>query len=434
MFCVAGNKTYYGKKFSMFGDFSLKIFGKLKLKEEENSAGHWVCCCGSASEDEETTIRLIVLNVNCFDSKQRFIDSLRAAYGEGTFLLGPHVTSAVVHSYACYLKEDFSQQENKRVFHETRFMGYQGNNYWIISNDVHIENGKVLDPIDHKYLILDKSLKNHQLQINESLLNDYAKLNRSVARFILLSQCLGPNMDSFLLATAFTVARLLRNALNPEDVWRESSIGMIFSEERSIGKSESLNLLARGVGIPNRLHVMLLSGGDSQTCGHLREFHVKIIRCGILLVWAIKYLELWAEVFEHAREIVEEVVQAIFDENDLKVQARWLSGIAAVLVANALLRLSCGNQANTKDYVLFACGELLKVQTVSIRSTMQRLEAYIIEKIAEEKDPILTWLHPKVTVNNIEGMKVPGIALLSTAVDSFVDISHTVSNTYSVGV
>ncbi|XP_028392007.1 uncharacterized protein LOC114516672 isoform X1 [Dendronephthya gigantea] len=146
---------------------------------------------------------------------------------------------------------------------------------------------------------------------------------------------------------------------------------------------------------------------------------------GILLVWAIKYLELWAEVFEHAREIVEEVVQAIFDENDLKVQARWLSGIAAVLVANALLRLSCGNQANTKDYVLFACGELLKVQTVSIRSTMQRLEAYIIEKIAEEKDRILTWLHPKVTVNNIEGMKVPGIALLSTAVDSFVDISHT---------
>ncbi|XP_028418098.1 uncharacterized protein LOC114543208 isoform X2 [Dendronephthya gigantea] len=56
---------------------------------------------------------------------------------------------------------------------------------------------------------------------------------------------------------------------------------------------------------------------------------------------------------------------------------------------------------------------------------MQRLEANIIEKIAEEKDPILTWLHPKVTVKNIEGMKVPGIALLSTAVDSFVDISHT---------
>ncbi|XP_028418228.1 uncharacterized protein LOC114543461 [Dendronephthya gigantea] len=400
MFCVAGNKTYYGKKFSMFGDFSLKIFGKLKLKEEENSAGHWVCCCGSASEDEETTIRLIVLNVNCFDSKQRFIDSLRAAYGEGTFLLGPHMTSAIVHSYACYLKEDFSQQENKRVFHETRFMGYQGNNYWIISNDVHIENGKVLDPIDHKYLILDKSLKNHQLQINESLLNHYAKLNRSVARFILLSQCLGPNMDSFLLATAFTVARLLRNALNPEDVWGESSIGMIFSEERSIGKSESLNLLARGVGIPNRSHVMLLSGGDSQTCGtstkkmqeiasrttgvimiddpkpnvNFSEFllqaqgrlmsgsnkegmtsikaatlistnspevsrlvgrvirfnyvgwneerneqakfndkQLKVMRefmqenKGILLVWAIKYLELWAEVFEHAREIVEEV-------------------------------------------------------------------------------------------------------------------------------
>ena len=80
--------------------------------------------------------RLIVLNVNCFDSKQKFVDSLRAAYGEGTSLLGPHVTASVVNSYACHLKEDFSQQENKRVFYEPGYMGYQGNKYWIVSNDV----------------------------------------------------------------------------------------------------------------------------------------------------------------------------------------------------------------------------------------------------------------------------------------------------------
>ena len=77
--------------------------------------------------------RLIVLNVNCFDSKQRFIDSLRAAYGEG---IGPQVTASVINSYACHLKEDFSKQEDKRVFYEQKVMGYQGNKYWIVSNDV----------------------------------------------------------------------------------------------------------------------------------------------------------------------------------------------------------------------------------------------------------------------------------------------------------
>ena len=42
---------------------------------------------------------------------------------------------------------------------------------------------------------------------------------------------------------------------------------MIFSETRSIGRSESLFLIALGVGIPNRSHLMLLSGGDSNLSG-----------------------------------------------------------------------------------------------------------------------------------------------------------------------
>ena len=51
------------------------------------------------------------------------------------------------------------------------------------------------------------------------------------------------------------------------DYLGESSIGMIFSETRSIGKSESLGLLAFGVGIPNHSHLMLLSGGDTNLSG-----------------------------------------------------------------------------------------------------------------------------------------------------------------------
>ena len=47
----------------------------------------------------------------------------------------------------------------------------------------------------------------------------------------------------------------------------ESSLGMIFSETKCVGKSMSLFLLALGQGIPNRVHLMFLSGGNQLVCG-----------------------------------------------------------------------------------------------------------------------------------------------------------------------
>jgi hypothetical protein len=79
-----------------------------------------------------------VLDINCFDSKQRFIEALREAYGGGTFLLGPQVTGAIVQLFVSSLKDDLRQQEPKKYFHEAKFMGYHGNNYWLVSNDVSI--------------------------------------------------------------------------------------------------------------------------------------------------------------------------------------------------------------------------------------------------------------------------------------------------------
>ena len=64
-FCTIGNKTFFGKKMMMFGDFTLKIYGKLKLAQDEKSAGHWVCSCGSASFDEnssENATRWVAIN------------------------------------------------------------------------------------------------------------------------------------------------------------------------------------------------------------------------------------------------------------------------------------------------------------------------------------------------------------------------------------
>ena len=77
-----------------------------------------------------------MLSINCFGSKQRFIDSLREAYGGGTFLLDPDVTGTIVQLYARYLKDDLEEKERKHAILEPTFMGYQGNKYWLLSNKV----------------------------------------------------------------------------------------------------------------------------------------------------------------------------------------------------------------------------------------------------------------------------------------------------------
>jgi hypothetical protein len=76
------------------------------------------------------------MNVDAFDSKQRFKDLLRIAYDSGTFLLGMKVSSFIVLAYYTYLKEDYEKNEMARQYFKPECMGYQSDNYWIISDDV----------------------------------------------------------------------------------------------------------------------------------------------------------------------------------------------------------------------------------------------------------------------------------------------------------
>ena len=48
------------------------------------------------------------------------------------------------------------------------------------------------------------------------------------------------------------------------------------------------------------------------------------------------------------------------------------------------LQLSCGKKANSKEYLVFACGELRHENSTN----MQKLEGSIFEKIMENKDPV----------------------------------------------
>ena len=71
-----------------------------------------------------------------FDTKQRFMDGLRCAYGGGTFILGSKVSSACVRAFVAHLKADFENQDEPRVFRQAEYIGYQGGSYWLISSKV----------------------------------------------------------------------------------------------------------------------------------------------------------------------------------------------------------------------------------------------------------------------------------------------------------
>ena len=49
-----------------------------------------------------------------FDSKQRFLDGLRASFGGGTFLLGNKVSGTDIGVYISYLKNDYVSSNDER--------------------------------------------------------------------------------------------------------------------------------------------------------------------------------------------------------------------------------------------------------------------------------------------------------------------------------
>ena len=81
-----------------------------------------------------------MLNVGVFDSKQRFLDGLRASFGGGTFLLGNKVPGTDIGAYISYLKNDYAEQERQRKFKEAEYIGFQEGSYWLLSSEVIDQN------------------------------------------------------------------------------------------------------------------------------------------------------------------------------------------------------------------------------------------------------------------------------------------------------
>lgn len=112
---------------------------------------------------------------------------------------------------------------------------------------------------DHRFFLLDDSLKQFEVSVHRPLLEDDRHLPNVCKRFIEACDAFGTNTSSVKLATAFVALRLLR--IHEEESWNESSIGLLYSplSERNVGKSLTMDILAKSQGVRTRRHPTMLA-------------------------------------------------------------------------------------------------------------------------------------------------------------------------------
>ena len=82
-------------------------------------------------------LRSIVIPANTFDSKSKFLDKTRKAFGGGNFNL-VEVSANDLENYVSYLKESYYQGPTRQFF-RADCIGMQSDDYWCLSNEVRRE-------------------------------------------------------------------------------------------------------------------------------------------------------------------------------------------------------------------------------------------------------------------------------------------------------
>lgn len=273
MFFIENGKTYIVNENDRqeFGDFCLKLLGELIFEGDTvDREGHWVASCSAYVRGVLET-RTVVLSASAFDSRQRFLEQLRKRFGSGTFNISGNikVANALAHYYST-LKEDAHSNPDctGKVFFHADHLGYQKGTYWILSPDLHVLNGKILPNSHHQHFISDPTLGSYSTALGGHLL-ERDVLSAVTKKYLEMSTNFGNNQTAFLLATAFVICSGMKSVLTKlgADFSDESCIGVVCSKERNVGKSLTLQLLAKGQGIDKRSHPLLCSGGDQNVSG-----------------------------------------------------------------------------------------------------------------------------------------------------------------------
>ncbi|XP_028415289.1 uncharacterized protein LOC114538335 [Dendronephthya gigantea] len=257
----------------IFGDFSLKLQGQLipnnPLVKEKH--GNWVATCTSQVKGRLET-KTIVIPATAFDSRSKFLQELRGSFGSAILNLGGSVTTSTLADYYTYLKNDVTNSD--RSLYKAQNLGFQPDGYCFLSKELHINHGELVRQGERIYFVDDEDIYRHGTELGRHLL-DHHRLRSVCKSYIELSSHFGMNAVSFKLATAFVLNAIIKNAQRirqsqyENEAKVENVIGMLFSDiaERNVGKSLTLETLAKAQGIFGDGHPLYCSGGDQTISG-----------------------------------------------------------------------------------------------------------------------------------------------------------------------
>ncbi|KXJ25791.1 hypothetical protein AC249_AIPGENE2123 [Exaiptasia diaphana] len=322
----------------LVGDFTLKLRGELSPLPGSSSVGEegaWIASCGHLVRGNFQT-RIIVISARAFNSKTKLQETIRKKLGGA---------------------EEKAHQQH--FFYKTDHLGHQYRNYWLLSNEQHIKDGKLLALDQRQVFLTEDSSACFSTMMSPSVISK-GQLKAVCQRFIELSSSLCENRVPFLLASSFLMTRLLMTTM---ETIGESTLGVLFSFERNVGKTATLEILANGQGLPSRSHPLICSGGDqnmsgiSVLCGRVLRFdYVKDQSFGARHESAFYELQdlvkehkasdklgIWVQGDADHFNIITKIKHVL--ECEIKgQQPRWYKGVLLVLFTYALFHSTAGEE------------------------------------------------------------------------------------------
>ncbi|XP_022810479.1 uncharacterized protein LOC111347488 isoform X2 [Stylophora pistillata] len=252
-----------------FLDCTLKIIGE--VQGAQGSECLFVCVCEAERPRVKSSLKKrILLPVSAFDGKPKFIQSLRDAFGSGSFILNG--TPKDVSEFGRFLKTAYYDGPEK-IFKVINHIGHQSNGYWVLTDEVHLKGSRLVPEEEQDYVLEGKKsknlcLRNYFIDVASHLVKSPSEHQEAMKNFLSLPRSFfEENEDSFLAAVAFVLWRLVSSEDNEQENCDAANIGLVYSPARSIGKTTTLKLIAYGQGIIGKKNPLFMSLGDQQNSG-----------------------------------------------------------------------------------------------------------------------------------------------------------------------
>eukprot|EP00795_Rhopilema_esculentum_P009816 gene9816-18387_t len=157
-------REQYGSHYNLEVDELNYLYAKVKPKDrfyvKENKT-FYKGLNAKGDEDEldplfaECVIGTILLSHKAFLNQAKFAAALERSFGAGLIVNGS-LTEGDLSDYIMFLKTDYVSENSARNYNVAKHIGYIENNYWFLSPEVQISNGKLLDENEMQYMVMSE--------------------------------------------------------------------------------------------------------------------------------------------------------------------------------------------------------------------------------------------------------------------------------------